>query len=192
MADLKLLTERVVEKEKAVLRQKVEQAKVEAEKDIEASQAAEVAARKQQKEAVKEKVEKEYNIKTNTLKIKKRDKILSAKQNILNKIFVDANHNLNNLDEETFQTFVIKVLRRFENEKKVTLIFGEESKNLVSAAWVKANAPQSLVVHVSDDSIPNKSGLIVEKDGIDYNFIFDTLVEEIKSDVLSEISNELF
>lgn len=192
MADLKLLTERVVEKEKAVLRQRVEQAKAEAEKDIEASQAAEVAARQQQKDAVKEKVEKEYNIKTNTLKIKKRDKILSAKQNILNKIFVDANHSLNNLDEKTFQTFVLNVLRRFENEKEVTLIFGEQSKDLVSVAWVKANAPQNLVVHVSDDSIPNKSGLIVEKDGIDYNFIFDTLVDEIKSDVLSEVSNELF
>lgn len=192
MADLKLLTERVVEKEKTVLRESVAQAKVEAEKDIQASQAAEVAARQQQKDEVNEKVENEYNIKTNTLQIKKRDNILAAKQNLLSKIFVDAKDKLYNLDEKTFQTFVVNVLHRFENEKEVTLMFGERSKDLVTSSWIKANAPQNLTVHVSDEFIANKSGLIVEKDGIDYNFIFDTLVEEIKGDVLSEISNELF
>ena len=192
MADLKLLTERVVEKEKTVLRQKVEQAKVEAKNEVQASQAAEIAASPPPKDDVKEKVQKEYGIRTNTLAIKKRDNILSAKQNLISKIFVDAKDTLNNLDEETFKTFVSNVLNRFESEKEVTLIFGERSKDLVSAAWIKENKPRNLNVHISDESVPNKSGLIVEKDGIDYNFIFDTLVEEIKSDVLSEISNELF
>ncbi|WP_423189573.1 V-type ATP synthase subunit E family protein [Alkalibacterium sp. f15] len=192
MADLKLLTERVVEKERAALRQKVEQAKVAAEDEIEASQAAEVAKRQQLKDDVEEKVKKEYVIKTNTLKIKKRNKILSAKQNLLNQVFVDTKDKLDTLDKKTFQTFVLDVLQNFENEKEVTLIFGEKSRNLVDTGWIKDNAPKNLSVRVSDETISKKSGLIVAKEGIDYNFIFDILVEELKNDILSEISNELF
>lgn len=192
MADLKLLTERVVEKEKAALRQKVEQTQVEAEDEIQASQAAEVANRQQLKDDVKAKIEREYSIKRNTLEIQKRNQILSAKQNLLSKVFVDAKEKLDTLDSKTFQTFVVSVLQQFKNENEVTLTFGEKSDNLVDSNWIKENGPDNLIVHVSDESIPNKSGLIVEKDGIDYNFIFDTLVNEVKSDILSDISNELF
>lgn len=192
MADLKLLTERVVEKERAALRQKVEQAKVAAEEDIKASQAAEVVKRQQLKDNVKGKVEEQYVIKTNTLEIKKRNNILSAKQNLLNKVFVDAKDKLDTLDKETFQTFLLNVLQNFKNEKEVTLVFGEKSRDLVDAGWIKENAPKNLSVRISDETISKKSGLIVGKDGIDYNFIFDILVDELKSDILSEISNELF
>ncbi|OJF89743.1 V-type ATP synthase subunit E family protein [Alkalibacterium sp. 20] len=192
MADLKLLTERVVEKERAALRQKVEQAKIAAAEDVLASQTAEVAKRQQLKDDVKEKVEKEYVIKTNTLEIKKRNNILSAKQNLLNKIFVDTKDKLDTLDKSTFQTFVLNVFQNFENEKEITLIFGEKSRDLIDTVWIKENAPENLSVRISDETISKKSGLIVGKDDIDYNFVFDILVEELKSDILSEISNELF
>jgi len=192
MADLKLLTERVVEKGKAALRQKVEQTQVEAEDEVQASQAAEVANRQQLKDDVKAKVEKEYAIKKNTLEIQKRNQILSAKQNVLSKVIVDAKEKMDTLDSTTFQTFVVGVLQQFRNEKAVTLTFGEKSANLVDADWIQKNGPKELTVHVSSETIPNKSGFIVEKDGIDYNFIFDTLVDEVKSDILSDISNELF
>lgn len=192
MADLKLLTERVVEKEKAALRQKVEQTQVEAEDEIQASQAAEAASRQQLKDDVKAKVEREYAIKKNTLEIQKRNQILSAKQNVLSKVIVDAKAKLDTLDSTTFQAFVVGVLNQFKDENEVTLTFGQKSAHLADARWIKENGPKELTVHVSNETIPKKSGFVVEKDGIDYNFIFDTLVDEVKSEILSDISNELF
>lgn len=192
MADLKLLTERVVEKEKTALRQKVEQTQVEAEDEIQASQAAESANRQQLKDDVKAKVEREYAIKKNTLEIQKRNQILSAKQNVLSKVIVDAKEKMDTLDSTTFQDFVVDVLKQFKDEKEVTLTFGEKSAHLADSNWIKENGPGELAVHVSSETITGKSGFVVEKDGIDYNFIFDTLVDEVKSDILSEISNELF
>ncbi|SFB87154.1 V/A-type H+-transporting ATPase subunit E [Alkalibacterium subtropicum] len=192
MADLKLLTERVVEKEKAALRQKVEQTQVEAEDEIQASQAAEAANRQQLKDDVKAKVEREYAIKKNTLEIQKRNAILSAKQNVLSKVIADAKEKMNTIDAKTFQVFVVSVLQQFKNEEKVTLTFGEKSAHLVDENWIRTNGPKELTVHVASETIPDKSGFIVEKAGIDYNFIFDTLVDEVKSDILSDISNELF
>lgn len=192
MADLKLLTERVVEKEKAAIRERVEQAKVKAEDDLQAYEAEEVTTRQQLKEEIEEEYRREYEIKKNTLLIQKRNELLAAKQEILNKVFSDAIEELDNIDASTFQGFTKSVLNRFEEGSVLTLTLGEKSVGLLDSQWLAQNQPSHLTVQLSNDTVSNKSGLIIDKEGIDYNFLFDSLVEDIKPDILPEISNHLF
>ncbi|GAA0352248.1 V-type ATPase subunit E [Alkalibacterium iburiense] len=192
MADLKLLTERVVEKEKAAIRERVEQAKVKAEDDLQAYEAEEVTTRQQLKEEIEEEYRREYEIKKNTLLIQKRNELLAAKQELLNKVFLDAIEELDNIDALTFQGFTKSVLNRFDAGSVLTLSLGEKSADLIDRNWLSQNVPSHLTVDLSENTVSKKSGLIIEKEGIDYNFLFDSLVEDIKPEILPEISNHLF
>ncbi|GEN49795.1 V-type ATP synthase subunit E [Alkalibacterium pelagium] len=192
MADLKLLTERVVEKEKAAIRTEIEEAKKQAEDDIQAAEAEEVQKRLQAKEQIKADAEHDYTIRRNTLDIRRRNEVLAAKQSILNNTFKEAKYKLDNLDKETFRQFTANVLKQFTNEEQVTLKLGEKSAHSIDGAWVTANKPAELTVLVSDETVKGQSGFLIEKNGIEYNFLFDSLVEDAKTDILPDISNELF
>jgi V/A-type H+-transporting ATPase subunit E len=192
MADLKLLTERVVEKEKAAIRTEIEEAKKQAEDDIQAAEAEEVQKRLQAKEQIKADAEHDYTIRRNTLDIRRRNEVLAAKQSILNNTFKEAKYKLDNLDKETFRQFTANVLKQFINEEQVTLKLGEKSAHSIDGAWVTANKPAELTVLVSDETVKGQSGFLIEKNGIEYNFLFDSLVEDAKTDILPDISNELF
>lgn len=192
MADLKLLTERVVEKEKAAIRTEIEEAKKQAEDDIQAAEAEEVQKRLQAKEQIKADAEHDYTIRRNTLDIRRRNEVLAAKQSILNNTFKEAKYKLDNLDKETFRQFTANVLKQFINEEQVTLKLGEKSAHSIDGAWVTANKPAELTVLVSDETVKGQSGVLIEKNGIEYNFLFDSLVEDAKTDILPDISNELF
>lgn len=192
MADLKLLTERVVEKEKAAIRDRIEAAKVKAEDDIQAFKAKEVAREQQLREEISLKSQSEYTIKKNTLEIDKRNQLLGAKQVILDKVFKDVKNQLNQIDQTAFQSFAKAVLNQFEEGSQLTLVLGEKTAGFIDQAWVNTQAPQAMTVELSNETVSNQAGLIVEKDGIDYNFLFDSLVEDIKPDLLSDISKDLF
>lgn len=192
MADLKLLTERVVEKEKAAIRERVEEAKIKAEDDLQAYEAEEVTTREQTKNEIEEKYQQEYEIKKNTLSIQKRNELLAAKQNVLNRVFADAIEKLDSIDASAFQSFTKSVLNRFNAGSVLTLSLGEKSAKLIDSNWLSQNVPSHLTVHLSENTVSKKSGLIIEKEGIDYNFLFDSLVEDIKPEILPEISNHLF
>lgn len=192
MADLKLLTERVVEKEKAAIRDRIEAAKVKAEDDIQAFKAKEVAREQQLREEISLKSQSEYTIKKNTLEIDKRNQLLGAKQVILDKVFKDVKNQLNQIDQTAFQSFAKAVLNQFEEGSQLTLVLGEKTAGFIDQAWVNTQAPQAMTVELSNETVSNQAGLIVEKDGIDYNFLFNSLVEDIKPDLLSDISKDLF
>lgn len=192
MADLKLLTERVVEKEKAAIRKSLEQAEIKAEDDLQAFEAEEVQSKQRKKEEIDKALKREYEIKRNTLSIQKRNDLLASKQNILNKVFADSKEQLDTLDSERFQEFVQSVLNRFASEGHLTLTLGEKSIGLIDNNWLVQSKPAHLNVELSEQTVSGKSGLVIDKEGIDYNFLFDSLVEDIKVDILPKISKELF
>lgn len=192
MADLKLLTERVVEKEKAAIRQEVEETKKQTEDDIQAFEAEEVQRRLQSKEEIKANYEQEYTIKKNTLNIKRRNDILAAKQVILTNVFEEAKLKLDHLNQESFKEFTLNVLNQFQGEREVRLKLGEKSAGAIDSTWLTSNEFNQLNVIFSEETVPKQSGLLIEKNGIEYNFLFDSLIEDAKMDILPEISKELF
>ncbi len=192
MTDLKLLTERLVEKEKAAISKRVEEANTKVEAEIQTLEAEELQRKQQIIDEIRVKSQREYEIKKNTLEIQRRNDLLSAKQKVLNRVFADAKETLDQIDSKTFQDFALRVLNQFDSGSELTLTLGQKSAHMIDGNWLSQQSFGNVTVHLSAQTIPNKSGLIVEKEGIDYNFLFDSLVEDMKAEMLSQISNELF
>lgn len=192
MADLKLLTERVVEKEKSKIRQSVQQKHQEAEEQIEAAREKAKKEKQEQQKLIDKEFQQEYVIKKNTVKIQQRNKILQVKQDILKDIFHEAKYQLKNIDSKTFRHFLSDVSKQFQNYGEIELILGEESQTLVDQEWLNRQDLSNLIVTLKEETVKNESGLLIQKEGIEYNFLFNELVDDIKVEMLPIISKELF
>lgn len=192
MADLKLLTERVVEKEKAAIRQDVEDERKKAEDEIQAARAKAEQEKHERKQAIDDELAREYSIRKNTLDIQKRNQILEQKQNVLAKVIQDVKKRLADTDQATFQSFLQGVLNQFEGQGQVNLVLGEASKGLVDQEWLNQQAISELTVTLKEETIKNEAGAIIQKDGVEYNFLFSELVDDKRTELLPSISNELF
>lgn len=192
MADLKLLTERIVEKEKAAIRKDIEEAEKKAEDEVQAAEANAVQKRTQDKEAIKAEYDQEYTIKKNTLDIKRRNEVLAVKQELLQKVFEEAKAELDQMDPSVFKSFVAGIISRFKADEMIVVKLGEKSAAALDQEWLKANSPSTMDVRLIKETVPKKAGLLIEKDGIEYNFLFEALVEDAKMSILPNISKELF
>ncbi|HRM20349.1 MAG TPA: hypothetical protein PLT73_07975, partial [Trichococcus flocculiformis] len=47
-------------------------------------------------------------------------------------------------------------------------------------------------VKISEESIPNKAGFILQEGGVDYNYCFDDLIEDVKNDFAAELATLAF
>lgn len=192
MADLKLLTERVVEKEKAAIRQRVEEAQKDAEDEIQAARVKEEQDKIARKQAIAETAQNNYTIRKNTLEIQRRNNVLAAKQDILSKVIKDVKEEMNQISEADYKLFLAGVLNQFKHENKITLVSGEKTVNLVDQAWINETIDPELVATLSNKTISDEAGVLVQKDGIEYNFLFDALIDDAKSELIPIITKELF
>ncbi|GEK91719.1 hypothetical protein [Alkalibacterium kapii] len=192
MADLKLLTERVVEKEKTAIRQRVEKARKNAEDEIQAARAKEEQNRIEGKELIDEKSQQRYRIRLNTLEVQKRDNILAAKQRTLSKVLEDANEKLDQVQAPAFKKFLADILAQFKDEGSIELVLGDKTSELVTQEWIDQTTGPGLKATLSDRTVADRAGVLVEKEGIEYNFLFNALIEDARSELIPIIAKELF
>ncbi|WP_080146272.1 hypothetical protein [Marinilactibacillus piezotolerans] len=192
MADLKLLTERVVEKEKAAIRQRVEEARKDAEDEIQAARAKEEQDKVARKQAIDADVQHQYTIRKNTLDIQKRNNVLAAKQAVLSKVLEDAKTALDHISEAKFKTFAANVLEQFKTEEQVEVVLGSKTAGMLDQAWLDQVTGTELQATLSNDVVQDEAGLLVQKGGIEYNFMFDALTEDARAELLPIITKELF
>ncbi|WP_368644901.1 V-type ATP synthase subunit E family protein [Alkalibacterium putridalgicola] len=192
MADLKLLTERVVEKEKTAIRQRVEEARENAEDEIQAARAKEEQDKIVRKQTIDEQTQQKYKIRLNTLEVQKRNNILAAKQRVLSKVLEDANQELNQIQAPAFKKFLADILTQFKAEGSVELLLGEKTSGLVSQEWIDETTGTQLQATLSNETVDDKAGVLVQKEGVEYNFMFDALIEDSRSELIRIIAKELF
>jgi V/A-type H+-transporting ATPase subunit E len=192
MADLKLLTERVVEKEKTAIRQRVEEARENAEDEIQAARAKEEQDKIVRKQTIDEQTQQKYKIRLNTLEVQKRNNILAAKQRVLSKVLEDANQELNQIQAPAFKKFLADILTQFKTEGSVELLLGEKTSGLVSQEWIDETTGTQLQATLSNETVDDKAGVLVQKEGVEYNFMFDALIEDSRSELIRIIAKELF
>lgn len=192
MADLKLLVERVIEKEKDALQKEINQVTEEAERKLEQKKQEAEAEKETRKNQIDSQLKQEYEIKQNTLTVQQRNQTLAAKQRILDQVFSDAADILHTLDQPTTQTFLENIFQQFEGQGEMELVLGERTKEKMNQDWLQNLSVEGTTIVVSDETIPNQSGAILKKQGIEYNFLFDDLLEDIRNDVIQPVSNQLF
>ncbi|WP_107995831.1 V-type ATP synthase subunit E [Trichococcus paludicola] len=192
MKDLQSLSEQILNKTKAKGQSKLEDAEKISVAKIEESRLTLVEQQKARKAAILKKVANDFDRERQTLKNKERNAVLKEKQVILKSVFQQALEKMNTWDETHFAQFLNGVLSQADDSKAYSIVPGAKS-----VAHFKGKELQQLLVKypavkISEETIPNKAGFILQESGVDYNYCFDDLIEDVKNDFAAELANLAF
>ncbi|MBZ6527389.1 hypothetical protein HYQ40_06325 [Aerococcaceae bacterium DSM 111021] len=185
MADINGLTNSVIEREQA----KVDQAV----RAYEQEQAAETETKRDEiKQAfVKRKFnleqdsKRQLDISLNSARLKQRDQILDSKQVIINDYIAQVKKSFQQLDAKTTTQFIEGILNDYTNPEQYEIVLGEKTHDLLNnSLQVKAQ--------VSNETVAGKAGFLLRQGSIEYNYLFDNLVEEKTSSLQRLIVDKIF
>lgn len=192
MTDLNNLTSKVLEEKKASLQEEIDQAEREVADEVAAFEKEASEQFEADKKAAQEKIEREKEIQRNSIKIEERNEILSLKQDYIKRILDEAQTKMNETSDDVVKQFAEQTFPQFEGAGQMTLTLGEHSQNALTSDWVNQQAVSGLELTVSDETIANEAGFVLEQKGIEYNFLFSELLEAHRSQYIAEINQKLF
>lgn len=146
-----------------------------------------------QKEKQIELLEKKYRQLRNRQQVEVRQENLNAKQEFLRRLFADAVTEMENWDESEQIQFIKNALYSLPLTGKVAFIAGEKSAAYLSQTLLDEwnNEPPFMMV-LSDETVADQAGFLINDQGVQYNFLFSSLVQDIQGTMSFEIANQLF
>lgn len=192
MSDLKLLTERLIENKKAEVQVKIKEAEAEKAQLLEESARSLAEEKAKQISLIDSRLARKFEQDKHTLQINKRNELLSEKQKMLKLVFNKAEEQMNQWTDTEFQQFLLSVLKQHKNSESIELIVGQYSIDKVSNDWIDKVAKEVVDIQLSAETVSRKNGFILKKTGIEYNYLFDELVKDIKGQLVSSVSKQLF
>lgn len=195
MSDIRKLTTKIVEDAQKKQAHLIE----EAEKEI----AKKERIKKQQLEKevaahlarYKKELQKELSLKVSDLHVKSRNRMLAAKQQVLDELFADAKEQLQNITAEDFDAFVERKLALVQLTGTVELVFGSKSAPLVSDTMIQrwqAQFEPDLTIQIAKETIPNRSGVVFKQGEVEFNFIFEALLESKEEELSYQLIAFIF
>ena len=175
MSDIRKLTTKIVEdaqKKQAHLIEEAEKEIAKKERIKKQQLEKEVAAHLARCE---KELQKELSLKVSDLHVKSRNRMLAAKQQVLDELFAEAKEQLQNITAEDFDAFVERKLALVQLTGTVELVFGSKSAPLVSETMIQrwqAQFEPDLTIQVAKETIPNRSGVVFKQGEVEFNFIF--------------------
>ncbi|SEK83307.1 V/A-type H+-transporting ATPase subunit E [Carnobacterium iners] len=193
MSDLKLITDRMIEKKKIEIQETINQTKLEAKETIALAEVKLEEEKIKQLQLIDKRLAEDFEKNQNSLENQRRDEILAKKQHFLYNVFEEAQTTMEKWDEIRFQQFLLSVLEQFKTIETIELVLGEKSSQKVSKTWTDNAVQKGLLVLLSTETIDKKAGFIIkDKTGIQYNYLFDSLITEIRRQIIPSISKKLF
>ena len=192
MSDLKLLTERLIENKKAEVQVKIKEAEAEKAQLLEESARSLAEEKAKQISLIDSRLARKFEQDKHTLQINKRNELLSEKQKMLKLVFNKAEEQMNQWTDMEFQQFLLSVLKQHKDSESIELIVGQYSIDKVSNDWIDKVAKEVVDIQLSAETVSRKNGFILKKTGIEYNYLFDELVKDIKGQLVSSVSKQLF
>lgn len=192
MAKLKLMIERLSEKEKNAIKNEIAEAERKAELEVLRAEKEAEQTLVEEKEKLMNDLEYDYSMKENTERVNYRNAVLKEKQRVIHQTFKDATEQLANISKEDFMGIVMSALDNVDVTQRVEIFVGEKTKQLMDREWLQQLLPWNNHVNVQEETVKNKAGLLVRMNNIDYNYFFDELIAENRTELLSYVTNELF
>lgn len=146
-----------------------------------------------QKEKQIELLEKKYRQLRNRQQVEVRQENLNAKQEFLRRLFADAVTEMENWDEYEQIQFIKNALYSLPLTGKVAFIAGEKSAAYLSQTLLDEwNNELPFMMVLSDETVADQAGFLINDQGVQYNFLFSSLVQDIQGTMSFEIANQLF
>lgn len=138
-------------------------------------------------------LDSKYKQLRNRQQVEIRQNTLNEKQKFLTALFQAAIEEMENWDEEQVQAFAKEALEAVPISGKVQLLVGEKTAQALSQTWVeKMNQQLPFTMELATEQVTNQAGFILDDQGVQYNFIFKNLVQDIQSTMGFEIASQLF
>ena len=195
MSDIRKLTTKIVEdaqKKQAHLIEEAEKEIAKKERIKKQQLEKEVAAHLARYE---KELQKELSLKVSDLHVKSRNRMLAAKQQVLDELFADAKEQLQNITAEDFDAFVERKLALVQLTGTVELVFGSKSAPLVSDTMIQrwqAQFEPDLTIQVAKETIPNRSGVVFKQGEVEFNFIFEAFLESNEEELSYQLIAFIF
>ncbi|NVF17265.1 ATPase V [Enterococcus faecium] len=136
---------------------------------------------------------KKYRQLRNRQQVEVRQENLNAKQEFLRRLFADAIAEMENWDESEQIQFIKNSLYSLPLTGKVAFIAGEKSAAYLSQTLLDEwNNELPFTMVLSDESVAGQAGFLINDQGVQYNFLFSSLVQDIQGTMSFEIANQLF
>lgn len=195
MSDIRKLTTKIVEDAQKKQAHLIE----EAEKEIAKKERIKKQQLEKEVEAhlarYKKELQKELSLKVSDLHVKSRNRMLAAKQQVLDELFAEAKEQLQNITAEDFDAFVERKLALVQLTGTVELVFGSKSAPLVSETMIQrwqAQFEPDLTIQVAKETIPNRSGVVFKQGEVEFNFIFEALLESKEEELSYQLIAFIF
>lgn len=192
MAKLKLMIERISEKEKNAIKNEIAQAERQAELEVMRAEKEAELELVNEKEKLMNDLEYDYSRKENTERVNYRNAVLKEKQKVIQRTFKEATEQLANISKEDFMGIVMNALENVDVTQRVEIFVGEKTADLMDKEWLNQQLPWNNHVNVQDELVKNKAGILVRMNNVDYNYFFDELIMENQKELLAFVTNVLF
>ncbi|MCL2518185.1 MAG: hypothetical protein FWF15_06435 [Oscillospiraceae bacterium] len=117
--------------------------------------------------------------------------ILTYQRNLINEIFDKAISKLREASDKEFTDMFNSAVANLKG--KYTLYLGELSKGkLDDAAIAVAIENAGADITLSGETIPKKSGFVLKDDRVEYNCLFEDLIEDKKNEQAALVLKEVF
>ena len=118
---------------------------------------------------------------------------LAAKQEMLEKAYIQALDKLCALPEEQYVAILADLLVKASSNGKEEAVFSPEDRERVGeAAVAKANELSGKQLRLSDETQPIRGGFILKDKNVEVNCTFETLVRLQKAETAGAVAQKLF
>ncbi|MBO1307106.1 ATPase V [Enterococcus sp. 669A] len=136
-------------------------------------------------------IQSKYRQLSNRQQIEHRQQTLNLKQQRLNQLFEEAKEEMEAWTPAEMQEFARAVLPVIPFKGQVTFVPGEKSCEVYTEEFLQqVEVPYQLVY--SDQPLAKQAGFVVDSQGVQYNFIFSSLVVDVQGELSYELAQEIF
>ena len=122
-----------------------------------------------------------------------RQENLNAKQEFLRRLFADAIAEMENWDESEQIQFIKKFIVFITFDRQSNIHCWRKISSLsFSTLLDEWNNELPFTMVLSDESVAGQAGFLINDQGVQYNFLFSSLVQDIQGTMSFEIANQLF
>ena len=147
----------------------------------------EVAKKTQLKQRAKQLWDKEKQSLVNASK----KEILQEKRRLLDSVFDEVYSLMSGWSGVTLVQFIQSAVAQLPKQEKITLLLGEATASQLSQEdiYQLTNASE---FEVAQMTLKQKVGFVLQQSGIEYNYLFDALLKDLKQEYSPELAKKAF
>lgn len=185
ITELQSFTDQVINREEDAKQRKLAEFAKSLEEKLNTQKEQLTAKHEAQFEKVTTQHDNQFNIRLNSLQLGQRNKQLAIKQEIIDDYIKEVKTGFNQLNSDETIQFINHLLNQHELTEHSEIVLGEQTKKSIQDE-------SAFSVRVNESIIPGVAGFILMDGDIEYNYLFDNLVEETRRQLQLILLDQVF